>query len=51
MPLSMGTSGSCFVNMAVKHEIQCHAVKILSNRVYFKLSMTNKKFGSNYDVF
>jgi hypothetical protein len=28
--------------MAVKHEIQCHAVKILTNRVYF---MTNKQGG------
>jgi hypothetical protein len=43
MPLSMGTSGSCFVNMAVKHEIQCDAVKILTNRVYFGLSMTIKQ--------
>lgn len=43
MQLSMGTSGSCFVNMAVKHEIQCHAVKILTNRVYCRPSVTIKQ--------
>jgi hypothetical protein len=31
MFLSSGTGGNCFVNMVIKHENQCHAVKILTN--------------------
>lgn len=43
MPHSRGSSDSSFVNMAVKYEIQCHAVKILTNRVYLRFAMTIKQ--------
>jgi len=38
MPLSIGTSGSCFVNMAVKHGIKCHAVKVLTKSLFWALN-------------